>query len=115
MSAMAAAAQSGAPESEVAAEYMKNPAEVPTAVSAVPDVLQRELTPQDEFIIIACDGLWDSVSNEEAVGMVRHTLNQLGRVSTDSLTRVARALANEAGQRTGFHDDITVMIAKICR
>jgi len=35
-----------------------------------PDVDFVELSPDDKFIIIACDGLWDVVSNEEAVEIV---------------------------------------------
>lgn len=38
-----------------------------------PDVDFVELTPEDKFLIIACDGLWDVVSNEEAVALVSTT------------------------------------------
>lgn len=42
------------------------------AVTAMPDVIHVELTPHDEFVIIACDGVWDILSNEKAVELVRN-------------------------------------------
>eukprot|EP01090_Pellita_catalonica_P012675 TRINITY_DN2820_c0_g3_i1.p1 TRINITY_DN2820_c0_g3~~TRINITY_DN2820_c0_g3_i1.p1 ORF type:complete len:393 (+),score=64.55 TRINITY_DN2820_c0_g3_i1:101-1180(+) len=36
-------------------------------VTWMPDVQIHEISSEDEFIIFACDGLWDVVSNEEAV------------------------------------------------
>ncbi|KAG8342970.1 putative protein phosphatase 2C [Trypanosoma vivax] len=46
------------------------------AVSANPDVIHMELTPQDEFVIIACDGVWEKVSNEQAVEFVRKEVDE---------------------------------------
>ncbi len=40
-------------------------------VSSVPDVKVRERSSDDEFLILACDGLWDVMTNEEAVANVR--------------------------------------------
>ncbi|ORC87138.1 putative protein phosphatase 2C [Trypanosoma theileri] len=42
------------------------------AVTVNPDVAHIELTPQDEFVIIACDGIWDIVSSQKAVDIVRN-------------------------------------------
>lgn len=35
-------------------------------VSPEPDIIIWERTPQDEFLLLACDGLWDVMSNESA-------------------------------------------------
>jgi serine/threonine protein phosphatase PrpC len=38
---------------------------------ATPDVREEKLTPQDDVMILASDGLWDVLSNQEAVNMIR--------------------------------------------
>lgn len=46
-------------------------------VSAEPDVTQYELRPAetDEFIVIGCDGIWDVMTNQEAISYVRSRLS----------------------------------------
>lgn len=39
-------------------------------VVASPDVVKMRLTKKDQFIVMACDGLWDVVSNQEAIDEV---------------------------------------------
>mmetsp|Transcript_1565 Transcript_1565/g.2531 ORF Transcript_1565/g.2531 Transcript_1565/m.2531 type:complete len:89 (+) Transcript_1565:716-982(+) len=43
-------------------------------ITAEPDVTCTELQPDDEFIIIGCDGIWDCKTNQEAVDFVRERL-----------------------------------------
>jgi len=45
-------------------------AELHPAVTHLPDVFEVELKSDDRFIIVACDGLWDVISNEKAVSIV---------------------------------------------
>lgn len=45
-------------------------------VTALPDVEVRELTDDHEFIVIACDGIWDVLSNEEVLEFVRNRIAQ---------------------------------------
>lgn len=40
-------------------------------ISALPDVKRVSLSPNDEFMILACDGIWNSLSSEEVVEFVR--------------------------------------------
>ena len=44
-------------------------------VSHLPDSYVYKLHPTDEFIIMACDGLWDNIQNHEAVNFVKDHLN----------------------------------------
>ena len=39
-------------------------------VSTDPEVMKFELTPQDKFIIIASDGVWEFLSNEDVAKIV---------------------------------------------
>ncbi|KAF8059774.1 hypothetical protein N665_1224s0017 [Sinapis alba] len=54
---------------------------------SVPDVSFRRLTEQDEFIVLASDGIWDVLSNEEVVAIV---------ASAPSRSSAARALVEAA-------------------
>lgn len=40
-------------------------------VTAYPDIQTRKVTEDLEFVLIACDGIWDVMSNEEVVDFVR--------------------------------------------
>jgi len=44
-------------------------------VLSVPELCTHEITPEDEFLILACDGLWDVFDNQEAVDFVKLNLN----------------------------------------
>jgi serine/threonine protein phosphatase PrpC len=45
-------------------------------VTANPDVMIMELTPADRFLILACDGIWDILTNDQAVAFVETRLSQ---------------------------------------
>ncbi|KAG4403512.1 hypothetical protein GLYMA_01G127600v4 [Glycine max] len=39
-------------------------------VTSIPDVSYRKLTKQDEFVVLASDGIWDMLSNSEVINIV---------------------------------------------
>ncbi len=45
-------------------------------ISALPDLKCLTLEPEDEFMVLACDGIWNYMSNEEVVGFVRYRIEQ---------------------------------------
>ena len=45
-------------------------------VTANPEIRTLRLTHDDEFLILACDGIWDVLTNQEAVEFVRARLLQ---------------------------------------
>ncbi|XP_076902499.1 putative protein phosphatase 2C 47 [Bidens hawaiensis] len=80
--------------------HMKNS----KVLTAEPDVRQMVLTDNDEFMIIACDGIWDVMSNQEAVGIVRCQL----RLHNDP-QRCANELINRA-LRLDATDNLTAIV-----
>jgi len=85
-------------------------------VSNVPDITSTDLTQQDTFVINACDGLWDVVSDQLAIELVNQSLRELepykhrlqkeGRSIAEIL---ARMLVEEALAR-GSSDNVSTMV-----
>lgn len=89
-------------------------------ISAEPSITTHTLQPHDCFLIFASDGLWEHLSNQEAVDIV-HNHPHVG-----SAKRLIKAALQEAarkremrysdlkridrGVRRHFHDDITVIV-----
>ena len=48
------------------------------AVTACPDIKVFDRSPEDNFIINACDGIWDCKTNEEAIKMIQDEKEKLG-------------------------------------
>ena len=74
-------------------------------VIAKPYVSETTLTKAEgQFVIVACDGLWDVMQDQEAVDMVREI------AATDPKDSVAEVLVQEAVKR-GSTDNITAIVA----
>lgn len=56
--------------------YKQNTALAPEdqVITAAPDVRTMEMSPDDEFLVIACDGVWDCKTSSEVVHFVRDRL-----------------------------------------
>lgn len=61
---------------------------------ADPEVAVEQLLPDDEFAIIACDGLWDVVASQQAVNYVRRELTRTRDVQKAAEGLVAKAIDN---------------------
>ncbi|BFG37820.1 hypothetical protein CerSpe_240940 [Prunus speciosa] len=71
------------------------------AVTAEPEITETILSAEDEYLVMASDGLWDVVSNEEVVSIIKDTVKEPGMCS--------KRLATEAAER-GSKDNITVIV-----
>jgi len=83
-------------------------------ICSTPDFLVKELTPEDEFIILGCDGIWDVMTNQEAVDFVRPRLlakMELGQIAQEVLDE---CLTEDPQKTDGLRtDNMTVLVVKI--
>ncbi|OAY85336.1 putative protein phosphatase 2C 27 [Ananas comosus] len=73
-------------------------------LSAEPDLQETTLTEEDEFLIMGCDGLWDVMSSQCAVTMVRKDL-----MLHNDPERCSKELVREALNRNSC-DNLTVVV-----
>ncbi|GAB2266910.1 hypothetical protein Dimus_001899 [Dionaea muscipula] len=89
-------------------------------LTAEPSLLKRDLLPSDQFFIFASDGLWEYISNQQAVEMVYNNprSGSARRLITKALKEAAKKghmgyqdlKQVDKGDRRFFHDDITVVV-----
>lgn len=94
-------------------------------VNHLPDTFHYQLEAADEFIIMACDGLWDVLQNHEAINFVRDHLDKNNieyyeipykypSNETASSNNIARKLASYAIAR-GSTDNVSILIIFLVR
>ncbi|XP_073151193.1 probable protein phosphatase 2C 38 [Henckelia pumila] len=89
-------------------------------LNPVPSIFVHSLSPKDQFLIFASDGLWEHLSNQEAVDIVNNS-NRKG-IAKKLVKAALHVAANkremrysdlkkiERGVRRHFHDDITAVV-----
>ena len=48
-------------------------------ITCVPEIKVEKLKPTHDFIVIACDGIWDCLTSQECITMTRDYLNGPGK------------------------------------
>ena len=43
-------------------------------VTAVPDIIEHECTGEEEFLVLACDGIWDCLSSQQVIDITRRAI-----------------------------------------
>jgi protein phosphatase 2C family protein 2/3 len=96
-------------------QYKRNSSLGPQAqiITANPDVTCHEIKEDDEFFVLACDGIWDCLSSQNVVDFVRYQAS-LGK----ELTKIGEmicdhCLAPEASKEHIGCDNMTVLIVAI--
>ncbi|CAK4697109.1 hypothetical protein AeNC1_000014 [Aphanomyces euteiches] len=80
---------------------------VGTVLHALPDVVIVDIHPMDEFLLLACDGVWEVMSNDAAVEFVSERLAVHGNIHV-----AADELAHEA-LRLMSSDNVTVLLVHL--
>jgi len=92
---------------KVPAGYDFRDKEAPQVVTSEPELSITELTDDDDFIILASDGVWDRMTNEAAVQFVRQRL----RTTAQSDPQIAaQELANHVIHDLRTSDNVSIVI-----
>ena len=79
----------------------------PITLLSEPFLSQRKRSPEDEFLIIGCDGVWDTLSHKQAVDIVRDAFSK--GLSADQAAQLVSNAALEAGSQ----DNISAVIVQL--
>lgn len=85
-----------------------------TQVTVEPEVLTHILSSKDEFIVLACDGIWDVFSNKDIIHYVRHRL-ALGMSLSLITTQLLDHSISLADHKTGVGFDNMSIIIIACQ
>eukprot|EP01103_Thecamoeba_quadrilineata_P017123 TRINITY_DN5952_c0_g1_i2.p1 TRINITY_DN5952_c0_g1~~TRINITY_DN5952_c0_g1_i2.p1 ORF type:complete len:345 (+),score=92.09 TRINITY_DN5952_c0_g1_i2:20-1054(+) len=85
-------------------DYTRNQ---PSALNAVPDIREYTLTGEEEFALLACDGLWDVMDHQDAVDFLLPRLKK-----SNDLNKICEELTSEA-YNLGSQDNITVLLVAL--
>ncbi|EQC28354.1 hypothetical protein SDRG_13901 [Saprolegnia diclina VS20] len=116
------------PERRGGGRYMAPPY-TPPYISSVPEVHVHNLTAADKFLVLGSDGVWDFVTNQQAVDLVQHYVS-IGEHALASQGLVHHVISRAAAEyrqtidalaalppgrdRRRHHDDTTVVILFFC-
>jgi len=75
-----------------------------------PDIYRHKIRKNDKFMVIACDGLWDVLDNQEVVNMI---LSECYDINTGKKLNVKKNIAKQLAElalQKGSTDNITVLV-----
>lgn len=71
--------------------------------------------PEDELLLLASDGLWDVLSNQEAISLAKRCLRRARQrgASRQSAARIAATVLTRAAVDRGSRDNVTVVVVDL--
>ncbi len=96
-------------------EYKQN-SELPAEeqiVTVLPDIIVHDITPDDEFLILACDGIWDCLSSQQAVEFIRREIAEGKSLAEISETVLDTCLAPASSFSGIGCDNMSIVIVAL--
>ncbi|KAG6377097.1 PP2C-domain-containing protein [Boletus reticuloceps] len=97
-------------------EFKKNYSLIPQkqVITSDPDVTVHEITNEDEFLVLACDGIWDCLTSQQVVDVIRLKVSEGKELSEIGEAICEHCLAPDTSSGTGIGcDNMTVLIVAI--
>jgi len=95
-------------------EYKKNanlkPAE--QLISPMPDVVKRAIKPEDAFLVMGCDGIWEILTQEEICQIAENGLVKASKITEVAEEILDRGLATDTSQGIGC-DNMSAIVIKL--
>jgi len=97
-------------------EYKKNKSLGPEEqiITCDPEIVEHQITEEDEFIVIACDGIWDCLNSQQVADFVRAQVAQgkdLAKIAED-MCEHCLSPGTDGGDGIGA-DNMTVLIVAL--
>ena len=83
----------------------------PVGVIAEPEVTSHDISADDEFMIIASDGVWEFIDSDEAVNIVKRDLHRGAHKACEILIETAKQRWRD--EEGDYRDDITAVVVKV--
>mmetsp|Transcript_24060 Transcript_24060/g.58902 ORF Transcript_24060/g.58902 Transcript_24060/m.58902 type:complete len:137 (+) Transcript_24060:526-936(+) len=83
----------------------------PIGVIAEPVVTIHDVRPEDDFVILATDGVWEFISSDEAVQLVARNLASGATKACQALIEAAAAKWHD--EEGDYRDDITALVVRL--
>ncbi|KAF4577146.1 Protein phosphatase 2C 2 [Pleurotus pulmonarius] len=83
-------------------------------ITADPDVTCHDMTEEDEFLVLACDGIWDCLSSQQVVDFIRYQISEGKALQEIGELMCDHCLAPDTSSGTGVGcDNMTVLIVAL--
>ncbi|KAL1523559.1 hypothetical protein AB1Y20_018495 [Prymnesium parvum] len=83
---------------------------VPAGIVPTPEVTSRKLQPEDKFVVLASDGLWEFLPNDDVVECVNGFMNRGESAIKATRFLIAKAALAWRLEEGDYRDDITVIV-----
>ncbi|KAG8730824.1 Protein phosphatase 2C 2 [Ceratobasidium sp. 414] len=83
-------------------------------VTSNPEITEHAITDEDEFVVLACDGIWDCLSSQQVVDVVRRLIAEKKDLGTICEMVMDRCLAPDSDIGAGVGcDNMTMMVVAL--
>ncbi|KAL3229274.1 Uncharacterized protein RNJ44_02361 [Nakaseomyces bracarensis] len=100
-------------------EYKSNPRLLPheQIVTCVPDIIEHKINYEDdEFVVLACDGIWDCLSSQECIDIIHYGIHETNMSLEQIASRVVDVCCAPSTEGPGIGcDNMSLVIVALLK